>query len=1211
MDNAPPEKNEGQEKNMQEQAREAVNQIIANAVTEANQQLKTATNQEDFDKIQAQLSKEIEDAKKLSREYQEAKHEGKEAEKAEQGKKVQETLIRVAIMAEESEKQGKKIFTDKRVTAVLQEIAKEAKAGHIDVDTAAAIEKRLASHFIKGTMNLSDKGQEETEFEKDLALFKSENATAYEKIYQMIKKRAPDFEKTEAEIDAKLKPEVSDQEEIMRKLAEDQFESRPKTFDEAVWQDDRNQYLGRRFTKGQLDFLETLYSPEKFVEHLSEIAKKSLVEKEKITDKLKKYYQENNKTKSPGEINAEVDKQFRIAISNKIGLELGGVINQLFLELQQKTPDKFYDEIVKEDIFHGPEPVKHKIQAAINKLYTTISGIEKNKDHPLYEQIKNIKLFRFTEQHYITDEYDGKANLRLKPLPYPEEIKLSEFLLTLNINMDHTIHKMEFLHNVRAMFNHPPGKEGFYSQLSHYAESLKGTDIDEIMLLPDGQMTLQAFQLYDKMLEEDFAWQDWRHRTNQFSNQLERVNTTLENELISKMQSLYPDEPIERIRHSVNSAVGMARGMLLTEPEKSAYADPVDVNGAGLYASYSTNDAGSLNVFNPLHTGLRWQGEHLWPMFYFMPMGGTKGMWDHKQTFENMGKYMESFLAGKGRGDLPEELFADALMDIANVGGPAKRKGWRMKFSLEGHFVTDPTDGTLNVPETFKAMEAIGYEAIYNFISTNQAGEKLLKATEKTDPKQAKERKDLFRFIFKKYFYYGDPKNFKESDLDSYLADLSKKGEQIALDKLKKTRSLSSGSWEEQIAFETSTLFMENILAHYVASRFPSKFLRMTRNRFTKDGKSRWQEMYEAMKDEKGWDRDKFNEVMKDLTFAEMLLRKEISEEIRERLKLDPKKLRLNDVMGEDIAHRLDADKIKELLSSLKGVNEEGKPVMTEQRINEVVELFKLLRIKLSDGFLDGDAIKEIKDYTFTFGLEDTDLSLMAFRGTGPRMIARALGDTGNIETNIIPWIIEMPRLLNQIATSGKHDFSPIIEYLQKAQKSINQVHGTGDAADFPYIYKIASAVIQYFKKDTMAKPLFGLLKIGQRNSMAAEYAGRSSAVWEWDSRDIDRFCVALESLRLLPKNAFNLQLTKEGKYIGGHLEDRYIKLPFLKKPIKFGKQRHIDYEYNAAKLRKEFGGDWKAISFDMINQFLPLALAFLLWQYFKKAMEEAEGKKK
>ena len=96
--------------------------------------------------------------------------------------------------------------------------------------------------------------------------------------------------------------------------------------------------------------------------------------------------------------------------------------------------------------------------------------------------------------------------------------------------------------------------------------------------------------------------------------------------------------------------------MFLTEAEKSAYADPVDAEGKGMVASYSTNDAASLNVFNPLHTALRWQGEHNWNMVYFMPVHGQPGAWNHKKAWDNMARYMDAFIAGKGRGEGKEKL---------------------------------------------------------------------------------------------------------------------------------------------------------------------------------------------------------------------------------------------------------------------------------------------------------------------------------------------------------------------------------------------------------------------------------------------------------------------------------------------------------------------------------------------------------------------------
>ena len=349
--------------------------------------------------------------------------------------------------------------------------------------------------------------------------------------------------------------------------------------------------------------------------------------------------------------------------------------------------------------------------------------------------------------------------------------------------------------------------------------------------------------------------------------------------------------------------------------------------------------------------------------------------------------------------------------------------------------------------------------------------------------------------------------------------------------------------------------------------------------------------------------RDQFNTAMKDFAFVEVLLRKDMTGKIMNRLhlgqKLDLNQLNLNyDSINEETIERL--------LSKTEGF---GDNKMTLERIDRVKMIYKTIKKDFFDNkkLLNEEGWKTIKDYPFSFGVEDTALDLMTFRATGPRMVARAIADTGVLEQGAVPAIKNLGRMLQQMAIDGKHDFSPIIEAMAKARDAFEGVHDSIAASEFNY--KIATAVIQYFKKDSMAKPLFGLFRFGKRNSMAAEYAGRSTAVWEWDSRDIDRFCVALESYRLLPKTAYDMFKVRKK---GGEYESIYWINPITKKPFKTPfKKLKVDFEYNAAKLRKAFGGDGKAITFDIVNQFLPLALAFLLWKYIKDALDEASGKKK
>lgn len=1218
MDPGKAEQNEqsSEQKAQQEAAKAEVNRLI----TQIEQQMAAdlaAINQETNPDKRAEMQKELRDkvAQKLNQENlareaaEAAEKQDRQGEFKEKAKEIKKSLLE----ADEVLKKTGSLTGKESVDKVFSGLVEKIKSGELSDREIVDIERTIGKQLAEGVV-LSSEGQQKSSVEKNLEDLKEINESAWRKVWQDFEENAEVLGKSRDEIKAKYEQAPADQEEMRRLLEEHQKAQFDR--ERSAWGQDDVSLYERRFTEEQRKFIKVLYSPadftdyvdyvmnggdgEKGVQRRHEIATK----KQEIKHHIERHYRKRNLT-LPENIHEKVEEVWHEEAAQEISGKLMEIANHLYLKLQQERPDKFFDEITQEDFMRGIKTTQIAISSAIDNLFITLSKIEQNPEHPLYEKVVRNKLTRETEGDYFLDERGEKRYMRVDPLPHVKQIPLSEFAQFLNISLNHWTHGMEYFHNTRVMFNHPPGEKGFYSQLGHYAEHLKGTDIDELLLLPDGQMILQAYHLYDKMIEEEFASQDWKHRTNQFTNQLESINTQLEKEVIERLSLLYPEKSKEQLINAVNTAVGMARGMLLTEPEKSAFADPIDPDGGGLYASYATNDAGALTVFNPLHVNLRWQGEHMLPMFYFMPLSndgeGMKGMWDHRQLWKNAELYMNSIRSGNRSADLPDKLFVDQLVDILNVGGPAKRKGWRMQYSLEPHFVysTDEKGNKYLDPlETFKAMEMIGYEALFNYVDTDRAGKDNLRSV---SGGSAQKREGLFKYIFERYFKKDSEAGYVDVAYDKYMSTLKKEAEKVALKELKESGSLGDAkNIDEMIQYKTSKIFLDRFITHEIAARFPSKFLRMDRNRFHHDGVSRWQSIYKEMKKlHPEWTADHFNDVVKDMTFAEMLLRQEMSKIVRERIKLEPT-IKLSEF--DDIPYRLTAKKIKDLFT--QAVGHDGRPLMADQkRISEVLDLYQVLnKTILNEAYLNGDAIKDVKGYTYTFGLEDTDFSLMTWRATGPRLTARALNDTGSMEKNVIPWIIEMPKLLNKIAVSGKHDFSPIIEYLQKAQDTITAVHGTGD--DFKYIYKIASMVIQYFKKDTMAKPLFGLLRVGRKNSIAAEYAGRSTAVWEWDARDIDRFCVALESLNLLPKDTYD-------RTMGPQYEDRYISI--FGKPIKFGKKTKVDpfHVWNSNRLRKEFGGTLKDMAYEVFWNIGPAVLVFLLWKFFQDSMEEALGKKK
>lgn len=1091
-------------------------------------------------------------------------------------KNLRQALIKATTLADNDVS----VTQNKESNRILRELAKTPPSE----SEAVAIQESVGDYLLgEGAKQIViSTGDQKSDFQKGLDNLRQTNPAAFEKLTEALVHRSQDFGLKQEDMKNALNLEAEE---------ENPFDpyGRQRMDDREAQYEHHDKPLYSRFTKEDQEFLKQFYKVETFKEGVVEETMKHIKEHdlEHIKHRVEKVYRDFGESVPTGEqYDALIDKQVKIEASEVIARKLVDIMNKLYWRVHIDRPHKFFEEIEKEDFMTGIETTRMKIMNALENLQHSLEDDEKQAiqkgeklEKPMYKH--GEKAYTIDEKKFSTGGGDVmKPYMRTSPLPEFKEIALSEYVQSLISNLGHWRHRSEYLHNARAIFNHPShGDKGFFANLGGYAENLSGTDIDEMMLLPDGPIVFDAFVLYDKLVEEEFASQDWKHRPNQFTNSLEEVNTKVEREVINRLQKLYNNETIDTIRHAVNSAVGMARGVFLTETEKSAYADAVDPKGGGMFASYATNDATALQTFNPLHVMLRWQGEHMLPMFYFMDVKGSGTVWNHEKTWKNGATYLKAFM--EGRGDIQgKDLFIDQLVDNMNVGGIMKRKGWRMTYSLEGHNVYKPGTDKLNYLDTFKAMDAIGYEAIFDFLQT-KVSKDIMKA--KSGSEKAQEMDGLFKYIFDRYFVPLDA----NANYQDYMKQLRGRGEEKAKEFLKEKGKLNGSSFEEEINIQTGMLFIENALAREVALRFPSKFLRIDRDRYTKNGVSRYSEIQREL----GMSRDVFNDVMRDFSFAEMLLRKEMTESIKNAYYLRPDK-GLKEITNYE--YQLNDKTIARLL----------KGRADESRIQEVIKLWNKMREPgkcLSKEFLDKGAYDAIKNYKFTFGIEDTDFTLMAMRHTGPRMIARSINDTAQME-KITPWIIGMPKLLNQIATNGKRDFSPVIEYLQKAQDAFTSVHGTGDAGDFRYIYKIASAVIQYFKKDTAAKPFLGLFRFGKRNSIAAEYAGRSTAVWEWDARDIDRFIVSLESQRLLPKSTFNVQN-------GPRYEDRWIN--FFGTPIKFGKKQAVDYEYNAAKLRKEFGATYMDMAIETVSQYLPIVFAMILWKYLQDAMSEAEGKKK
>jgi hypothetical protein len=1166
------------------EAFERVQQELSQQIDQQIREIRSSGSSEEQEAKLKELGKEIRQRALQNIHQQEEKSrqpqlEGEQGKRLKQEKKqaeenMRKSLIEMTIAA----KKGVEVAPNKKAQAVLQSLADKS----LTEFDAGEILKNLHPYLLGDKeIVISTANQEDSDFIKAVSFVQTNNPEAAQKVIESLVENAAQFGKQEGEIREKwasiIKQENSEDLNRVKEALAEQFTA---------------------FTSKQREFLFNLQSPELFLKHIEEQIKHVSHEKKEeikkqMVDVYKKHYE---KDPAGEELVKLVDRQVRIEVSGEIANGMLDIYNQLYARLNIEYADKSFDEIEKEDFMHGIEMARNYIYRALQHLEVDFrERLKENPDDP-----KLIKLFTTKEQKSYVQELtiDGQVRAvpRLRPIPYKGEVNLADYVTSLIRELGQWRQKTSYLHDAKYLFGLPPHEGSFYKGLGDFAEKIKGISLDEIMNLPDGKIIIDGLRLYEKLLDEEYAVKDWRIQSNMFMNKLGEINTQLDKDLIDYLKLKYPDVSEARILSAKNNAVGMARAIFLTEPEKNAYADPVDAKGTGYFASYGTNDAASLNVFNPLHTILRWQGEPNFNQIYFMPLGGKgRGGWDHRQMIENMSKYKDSFLKLKtGReGKEGRNLLIDEILNISKVAGVYQRGGWRDFYQFESHYVYDEKKEGIKLLDSFKAMDVLGYEAIKYFLKNfddpfyNFYKKGYLKAKEGTP--EANQREELFQYIFKRYF-----QPFTKISYQEYFSDLRNKAKDKVNEILKEKGTLSASDFETSVRLETSNLFIKRTNSRVVALRFPTKFLRIDRDRYHESGISRWREVYELMKKNgEVADRNEFNVIMKDLNFAEMLLRSENSDLIEKSIALDHPSGEIYLGNYDELMKNFTEGKISELLTA-KGL-EPG-------RIKKALSVYKLIQEKYlaKEEFLNGEALKAIEEYPFTFGLEDTDLRMIAFRGTGPRMIARQIKDLATMEEKVINGLFGIPKMLKEMAIDGKQDFSPMIKYLLDAQSAFRDVHGAGP--DYEYVYKIAGMVVNYFKKDTMAKPLFGLLRFGKINSIAAEYAGRSSAVWEWDSRDIDRFAIALESYNLLPKKPYDK--SKSPTY-----EDNYINI--FGKPVKFGRKQKADWDWNSRRWREEFGGNMRDMTFDMVNQFLPLATAFLLWKYIKDAMDEVSGKKK
>lgn len=877
-------------------------------------------------------------------------------------------------------------------------------------------------------------------------------------------------------------------------------------------------------------------------------------------------------------------------------------ISDLVAELYNKADA---DPSYRRMPFHEVESIGffQSLQNAYNIISTKIQLLGRVLSE---KDLNGISFFaRFSEKKEIQKEVVGKEIVTtfISPLRKPKKISTADFFRILNLEISHIRELREFTHNARIVFRFPSGgDQSPWAQLAEYANRIMMTsDFDAIPYLPHSEVYQDALNIYTGLLQAELAKHDWILDPKLFVGGGDGLND-LERQTLDILKEKYKGKKNEyQIHAAFSMAQGVAMAVLLTEPETIANADPnfkhKSTPGGGridpTYLGEWLSDTVVTGVLNPFLRGhLRWLSEGtVGGPIGFLPIPDPKlvkgwriGIWDHELAIKDIENFHRRFF--EGRTDLLKEGHL-TLFDIRNpgrIGSFATRGGWRWAEAYQGLFY-DYRQGKLvelSFSEKWRRLENVGFEPLLHFHFDNKnAFLESLKSDE-----------DFKKYIFTKYFQriYKTEEDFNNA--------------------LKKN----------------SDMIFYGVVIEFLINRLPAKIITEERTRFS-DGQRIW----EILRTRLDFDFETMDQAVKDLVIAQTALRQALSQEMRR-----------NELDGKDIGQ----------VSGVYELNEEtvegylkASGITDEQRIKNVQKLIKEFRTYFTPS-LDEKGVEEKKydqwltkikggrsTIPFALAPEETDYRYLTLRSTGTTTIKRTLGDTASADKVLTPAYGKFLSILRKMAISGKKDMSELVQFLSEIKQTLVGLHGKGYANEI--VCYFAYLAISYFKKDTFAKPLGGLVGLGQKTSIAAEFAGASGRVWEWDSRDIGRFVFALEQAGVLEKEPYELQkepsyepirvfgykLPEEinlSKWFGAVLgrkgkDGEIIPIKFLGREIKLKvpKVRKKDFEIYSNTLKKMAGGEFIHKVWDAINTVIPIALAVILIMLIQKAFKEAFEQKK
>ncbi|MEK9169387.1 MAG: hypothetical protein AAB788_01455, partial [Patescibacteria group bacterium] len=430
------------QKSMQEQARQAAEQAMANARENYQNKLSEILKIEDTNKRTQQIAllnkQSVEEFQsKLREQIRDATDTGR-ADSPEDKKIKAEKAKHIFLEAKALGDEGVKIG-DAKSQQVFNKIVEYIKNGQISDEGALVLERNIGNDLINGIV-FSKHGDPLSTFEKNLSIAYGANQNAVEPLLRDLKENQDiyGYEGTPQDLLNKIGMSVQENNQ------QEEGQQNMGNHEEIAYGRDRDQYgYQSRFTDEQLNLIKTFYSPDKFVDYLEALNEGAFLKggkeeatkvKEKMAEDIKEYYKKNNKNFEPNNsLEKQVEKLWGEEISKEFDWKISDVVNQLFLELQQKSPSKFYEQIMQEDMFYGPAAIQKRIQAAINSLMTKIEQIEGGEGE-LSERMRKLNLYeQESEDSYIAerggkDDVNKKIYPRIHPFTRGKKIGVTDFI---------------------------------------------------------------------------------------------------------------------------------------------------------------------------------------------------------------------------------------------------------------------------------------------------------------------------------------------------------------------------------------------------------------------------------------------------------------------------------------------------------------------------------------------------------------------------------------------------------------------------------------------------------------------------------------------------------------------------------------------------------------------------------------------------------------